>query len=274
MHISKPHVNNNPGFKLPGLPASKKPISKPLLNDKPAASAPLYVNDGWDDFLDSGTQIARELSTEFFAAKPKMQIPDTSRPSISHTLPPLSTQDLDFSIDDLDDSPVSAATNLADGKSSNNSAMHMPLPSVNAPKADFAGFAQSTSGIGNPMKPSRQHHAGKRPPAPVKTIRKQQQPARVCLNIDLATLTPSQRPSSVSDRPGLKRKTPPLPSRGQQPSLKRPCAASSRSMTTSSTRVKQNPTAGFGDFGISTQEAASFFADDEDLFTGSPPITV
>lgn len=274
VHPPKPQAGHNSTFKLPGLPASKKPVPEPTRNAPEVLPTP-FLNDGWDDFLDSGTQIARELSAESSTAQPTLQIPAApSRSSTSQALPPLSTQDLDFSIDDLDDSPILVGNDLANVSLASKSKHPIPAPSVNVAKADLPTAARSIGASADAFKPSRRLPAGKRPPLPPKTIRKQQQPTRACLNIDLAALTASQRPPSVSDRPGLKRKTPPLPSRGHSTLAKRPCAAQTRQVDASSTRVKQGVDASFDDFGISTQDAASFFADDEDLFTGSPPIAV
>lgn len=270
----RPQPNKNPTFKLPGMPASKKPISEPSPNHT-ATLATVYLNDGWDDFLDSGTQIARELAVEIDAVQPAVHFPiAVPRPSIAQTLPPLSTQDLNFSIHDLDESPVPANVDMSDVNMTNKKITRaISSYSGAASRTGAPTPAQSLSGTTNSSKSSRQVNAGVRPPLPPKTMRKQQHPGRACLTIDLATLTPSQRPASVSDRPGLKRKTPPLPSRGHPPPVKRSCAAATGPIAASGTRVNQNPTA-FGDFGISTQEAASFFADDEDLFTASPPIAV
>lgn len=268
-----PKANNEPKFRLPGLPASKKPVPPPTFQALSSVTTP-FMNDGWDDFLDSGTQIARELSAEIPTAQP--QSPSRaalSRSSITQTLPPLSTQDLDFSIDDLDDSPVSADNCLGDITVAKDTHFKTDA-SVGVSKADVLASPLSKGGSTPAAKPSRQIVPGKRPPLSPKTLRRQQQPPRACLNIDLAALTASQRPASVSDRPGLKRKAPPFPPRGHSAVAKRSCAAVARPVVASSTRVEQVPAAAFDDFGMSTQDAASFFADDEELFTGSPPIAV
>lgn len=98
----KIQTNPGPSFKLPGLPASK--LTMPIPPLKTAPTPPL--SDGWDDFLESATQIARELSDEpsmpvKMEPCPKPQVaPQVS--DINH-FPPLSSQDFDFSLEDLDE---------------------------------------------------------------------------------------------------------------------------------------------------------------------------
>jgi hypothetical protein len=58
---TKPHISSNPSFKLPGLPVFKAQAANPPPRCQPIAS-PAFALDRWDDFLESGTQIARELS--------------------------------------------------------------------------------------------------------------------------------------------------------------------------------------------------------------------
>lgn len=273
----RPQVNTNPTSKLPGVPASRKPSSglvKPLAIHAPIASATTPSIDGWDDFLDSGTQIARELSEMSVVS-----VLTTPRPTvvaaITESLPPLSTQDLDFSMDDLDETPISASANPSASRPNRNLVRTTSLPEVAKPSVsrqatvrDNRISAQKTSATNSRIPTSTlpsSRRPGERPPTmPRKAKPSHAQP--VCPVIRREDLTPSQRPPSVSDRPGLlKRKAPATPSRNK---AKRPCAQA--------TRVLKPPTrhSSLSDFGISTQDAASFFADDDDLYSGSPPIPV
>lgn len=233
-------VNANPRFKLPGLPASKARLSAP---EKPPLSSTSSPLDGWDDFLDSGTQIARELysdehSSSDLASKSQIRPPA----SISDSLPPISTQDFDFSLEDLNDSFVI--------KSERSQPTKALSPHSKAP---------SKSPSPTPPQPMKE------PPA-----------------TKLTTALP-RLPPSVGDRPGLKRKRPSSRSSFPPPPEKRkstshPKAASKATAAAAKSKY-QTPSSGtplesFSDFGLSTQDAASFFDDDEDLSFGSPPIAV
>jgi len=213
-HRSDP--TKNASFKLPGLPASKSApaeLRKPVPTSNPPVPSKAVILDGWDDFLESGTQIARELSAEVVEAPCLPPVTITSA-SITQNLPPLSTQDFDFSIDDLED-----VVQLL-------------------------------------------------PPKEVKST---------VIPIELSAFTPSQKPLSVPDHhPKLfKRKAYAPPAERALPSAKRPCVSASRPSVVPKLVAESD---GFADFGISTQEVASFFDDDDDdgddMFGGSPPITV
>jgi hypothetical protein len=261
----RPLVNINPTFKLPGMPASKKLDPAPVM---------LFSNDGWDDFLDSGTQIARELSDISVAA-----VVPTDRnvifPATKESLPPLSTQDLDFTMDDLDDTPISASAEPSATKQNRTLVRTTSLPEVTKPTLThptpvldnkiLSGTATGSKphgpthktpssrrlGVGTAILPRKAKQSPKGPMPP--PIRRED-------------LTPSQRPASISDRPGLyKRKAPAAPSRNE---VKRPCAQATRALKPA---VRHSALC---DFGISTQDAASFFGDDDDLYSASPPITV
>jgi hypothetical protein len=253
----KPQANKNPTFKLPGLPAS---IKAPPKISPPIASIP-PVSDGWDDFLDSGTQIARELCAELPPTEPVI-------PLIAETFLPLSTQDLDFSMDDLEEIPASASAVPLAAKPPRALTRTTSLPASAKPPTSLPPHTHNCA----PAHPSPLPHplsADKRSIAPLKprSRLKQNIPARAPYNLD--ALTPSQKPPSISDRPGLKRK-PFTPSTNTRiPPTKRPCAQNTRAQTT------HQSTSGHSifDFGMSTQEAASFF-DDEDFLSGSPPIAV
>lgn len=135
--IPKPHANPNPSFKRPGLPASKSATlesNRPAAIPKPVELAP-HVIDDWDEFLESGTQIARELSAD---AEPTPVIPIAASPPLADCLPPLSTQDFDFSLDDLDDEP-----------------RRSPVPHPTRPRARDISVMPSTKPVTAPQQTAR-----------------------------------------------------------------------------------------------------------------------
>jgi hypothetical protein len=189
-------------------------------------------------------------------------------PWVAESLPPLSTQDLDFSIDDLDDAPVSASATSLAAKPPRALTRTTSLPASAKPLTTLHLHTPSHRTPTHPTPLPRQTSTDKRPVAPLKpkSRLKQNTPAKAPCN--LADLTPSQKPLSVSDRPGLKRKPFANSTSTRLPPTKRPCAQPTRLPT------PQKPLGGLSDFGMSTQEAASFFVDDDDMFSGSPPIAV
>ncbi|KAF1916607.1 hypothetical protein BDU57DRAFT_538892 [Ampelomyces quisqualis] len=235
---------------------------------------PEPVHDGWDDFLDSGTQIARELSADGPLAEPLQKNPIAiTQPAAVETVPPLSTQDLDFSIDDLEESPPPIDVNQADMKSTMNTTRTAFVPKFPTPTAKPQNPAPVTHASAHALPSIRQHGAAKAS-LPVKSKRRPQQSVRVSSPFDMSTLRPSQRPPSVSDRPGFKRKAVTAPGRGSLSAPKRSCAESSRSTSGSSNLLGHSVVTALNDFGISTQDLNSFFADDDELYSGSPPIVV
>ncbi|CAI6334552.1 unnamed protein product [Periconia digitata] len=112
---TKSHTTSarNPGFRLPGIPASKVKPSVHMLSSE---------FDGWADFLDSSTQIARELDGDQTSrARPvdASTIPttlDSCRHSSKDTAP-LSPQDFDFSPSDL---MAESSQNLLEAKQFSN----------------------------------------------------------------------------------------------------------------------------------------------------------
>lgn len=280
---SKPssRVKQNPTFKLPGLPASKSAPTgsvkaEPKEEHLPNVSGALL--DGWDEFLESGTQIARELSIE-----------PTKQAAISHNkaaitpprvpicLPPLSTQDLNFSLDDLEEnSPVATSV------SENSLKMGVTIPTgltsiqsiqskVDAPFSKTKGFASKDDL--NDHEPTfisyRNNGLTRKPTSKVQAPVARAQP------IDLSVLRPSQKPPSVSDRPGLKRKAYTAPSVNYHPSSKKHCDVTQASALPPKAAEHEfsSTLTTLSDFFTSTQEVASFFDDDDSLF-GSPPIPV
>ena len=244
----KPQVSSNPGFKMPGLPASKGRASmlpKPSVAVQPTAPS-LFALDGWDDFLETGTQIARELSAE---TTPNSSVSNaiTQSPPMTESIPPLSTQDLDFSLDDLDDEP------------------QVQLVTAKALK----GSKTTTATVGIKFAP------------PVATIRYPPSvrpgPLSRTANIRRIDSESNGIPAvSVRSQKSLqpKSKRQMAPALKSVPPAKKVCLPSSRLAspslpTTTTTTSKQ-----FCDFGMSTQEASSFFDDDDDFAFGSPPIAV
>jgi hypothetical protein len=263
---AKPHGNNNPGFKLPGLPASNAPASnssRPWSFRQPAAPFTVPPADGWEEFFDSGTQIARELSAEVTM---RSILPDSitaAVPSTAKSLLPLSTQDFDFSMGDLDNTPI-----LAD---------------LNPPTEKLCETLLSTKPVPDPLKPANTLPSITRDarsltrPTPSLLLQSKTLPRKTCRTdvlFNFASLTPSQKPRSISDRPAMKRKIFATPTKAQLPPAKRLHSQVAQPVTALESSVRQKVLGGLCDFGISTQEAASFFADDEDLCFGSPPITV
>lgn len=245
----KSQASSNPSFKLPGLPASKAEIStesKPSVPLQTAAPT-LHALDGWDDFLESGTQIARELLAD---AAPKPPLSEAiSRPSVViESMPPLSTQDLDFSLDDLDEKRHTQYVRNPKPTTSTESAAKVVPPVVKA------------------VVPSRTIKSPPSvPPGPLSRT----------ANIRRVDPEPDYMPPPLT-RPQKsiqsKSKRPMAPPPKPLPPVKKLCVASPTLPNTSTTTTISRR---FSDFGMSTQEATSFFDDDDDDFAfGSPPIAV
>jgi hypothetical protein len=103
---AKPQANNNSSFELSGLPTLKScsflPSKSPPISIPTPPMTP-FVTDRWDDFLESGTQIARDLDTEMDPhATHRSQRTIAAHVVIGEDLPPMSIQDLNFSINDPD----------------------------------------------------------------------------------------------------------------------------------------------------------------------------
>jgi hypothetical protein len=232
---AQPKSNPNPSFKLPGLPASK---SKPPIASRPAEPSPCSILDDWDDFLESGTQIARELSRE--PCSPIKPSPPAGHAvassSISTTLPPLSTEDFDFSLEDLDDSPqlpVGPKTTKAN------------TPALLAKNAISTAF--DSAKVPKKLTP----HSYAPLPSRYSSVSTPQQ----------TSVPLTQKPTMPPPRP---RKSPnPRPLKPPPP-LKRTSSAN-RGNASSSPQINSSvkPSTSFSDFGLSTQEAVSFFDDDD-----------
>ncbi|KAL6706980.1 hypothetical protein ACN47E_004930 [Coniothyrium glycines] len=271
----KTTTRSNPGFKVPGLPASKSTSSlpqKPVQPRKTVLSVPHSPIDGWDDFLESGTQIARELSNESAEAVPRASsAPVVASPCMLDILAPLSTQDLSFSLDDLDDeSPVISAEPRTPG--STIEATIIRQPAKDQARADDSAIAspEETTEVVTSGASTKDESVDKKP-----TTRPQPPMLRTA-TIDLSTLRASQKPPSVSDRPGLKRKAWAAGHAQMTTKLsKRPCAPMPAQSPSTKHTVEGHATIheALNDFLMSTQDVASFFDDDDDFF-GSPPISV
>ncbi|KAF2677376.1 hypothetical protein K458DRAFT_447026 [Lentithecium fluviatile CBS 122367] len=241
--IPKPKPHPNPSFKLPGLPASKVKSPGPSKPTHPPACSLL---DGWDDFLDSGTQIARELSSE--PPPSDKALPAThSVPSVpvANTLPPPSTQefDFDFLLDDLDDEPY------------------------NKPP-----YKESKMSMPPPEKPRADSHA---PPKPTKKSPFPRTDHPLTSKHKIAPPPPRSEPESASKRKMVDQSPASVPTKRVafvEPS--RPTAAHIQSERVALASKVVKPLKAFNEFGLSTQEAASFFEDDEGLAFGSPMIAV
>ncbi|KAJ4991152.1 hypothetical protein SVAN01_03280 [Stagonosporopsis vannaccii] len=246
---SKPQslASSNPSFKLPGLPASRVRVpypsksAAPLQTDLPTSIA----SDGWDDFLESGTQIARELSAEV-ASNRLPTILTRSPPAYIESEPPLSTQDLDFSLDEIDEASPAEHVRTA----------HTEADREAAPSAVPA------------MKAASPNRASKPPPS-VK-------PGPLSRTAYIRRIEPE-----LDNIPNpIVRPQKSLPSKGKRPMApalkhsfpsKKPCMAPRSQPTVISTNGTSRR---LSNFDMSTQEASSFFDDDDDLVFGSPPIAV
>ena len=260
-------LSTNPSFKLPGLPASKQAVCvsipvKPVIPSQITVQPSSASTDGWDDFLESGTQIARELCSDLPAIQKPPQAAVGTSPSIAQSLPPLSTQDFNFSMDDIDDAPVSvpisAQLRVAEE--------HTSKPNNAAPPAKPTVQPPSLVDQGSSPEKTLPHKSRAAPPSA--------RPARKVIRIltpitapaiDLSALRPSQRPLSAPDLLTHKRKA----TTAAPPPSKRPCMEVSRPKAPLKA-APMRPYVPMSDFGISTQEAARFFADDDDFLFGSP----
>jgi hypothetical protein len=162
--------------------------------------------DSWDDFLDSGTQIARELSFDTHSPRQASLVPTAK----VH----LSTQNLGFSMDELEDL-VLCQSNSSTGLRTSHKTSERVHPGL-------ARISSKPVPRGPPLK------QGPTPMGPPRRLVQRQ-----------------AMPKPVSSKTTIRK--PPL-----------------KSQTVS------KPIDSFHDFGLSTQDAASFFDDDE---FSSPTVT-
>jgi hypothetical protein len=176
-------------------------------------------------------------------------------------------------MDDLEESPVAIDAKQTDEKPTLYTIETRSIPKITVPLSKPKTPAQVThTAIHSPL--SLQYPGADKGSSTVKSKRRAQQSVRISSSFDITNLRPSQRPPSVSDRPGFKRKAVTTPWRGPLPAPKRPCAHSGRSTSSSSSLIGHDVVTALSDFGISTQEVNSFFADDDEIYSGSPPIAV
>ena len=269
----KTKLQRNPSFKLPGLPASR---SKPAIASPQALIPPISILDEWDDFLDSATQIARDLSSESSSscdnAIPQPPLPVVSAPLAATSLPPLSTQDFDFLIEDLDVSPI-----LPHGDS---------VPDLQAKNMNVAAIV--------PGKPQKEKLPLAKPQtvATVGSVKTPKAPASVRPPVNMKP--PGHPPPKRKFAETLNGGAPGTASKSLQRDITpkkvhlgpvKSAVNDTNINTTSRTAVSRDDTknhtnaqvkrvSSLSDFGISTQEAVSFFDDDDEFAFGSPPIMV
>jgi hypothetical protein len=239
---SKPQSNPKPSFRLPGLPASKAKSSMP---PRPMSLPPCTVFDGWDDFLDSGTQIARELSQEPSSPVTPLPAPCSSLSSlVAPSLPHLSTQDFNFFSEDLEDE----SHHLLTAKKASPTILPTvePRTLVEAPPklAKKSPFPRTDHPLA-----SKHKMAPSPPPPPQPTTKRK-----------------IADPLVVSGLPSTKRTA--------HAQHSHPATVHLQPSRVTVASGMDRPLQSLTEFGLSTQEAASFFDDDEDSGFGSPPIAV
>ncbi|KAF5846527.1 hypothetical protein GGP41_004578 [Bipolaris sorokiniana] len=297
---AKPQVNLNPDFKLPGLPASKSTLSNisnttaaDTSSKTPALPAP---TDCWDDFFESSTQISREIASE---AKPKVIGTNTTSiaTSLSNVddLPPMSTQDLNFSLDDLDDEPIHSVPNQPKLETTPMASKIIPtaLPERSpCPQTHKTTQVAPVSPRVEPLAVSLKcdpimtsTHTPTRASAVTNSIRPLMSNKKIAgkcwnpgpfvtgLDAELAKLRASQLPKSMSVA-NAKRRATAAPSKTHAPPSKKQYAVESHPTLASKPAATTATNTSFDDFIMSTQDAASFFDDDDNLSFGSPPIAV
>ncbi|CAG5166151.1 uncharacterized protein ALTATR162_LOCUS6889 [Alternaria atra] len=302
---AKPPINQNPGFKLPGIPASKSSsftAIEPISVTKKTPSILSLPTDCWDDFLESSTQISRELASETTpTVREPIKASTTVSPPIADDLPPISTQDFDFSLEDLDEEPSTEEVRC--GAALN---MHTAPSTVPAPlqaKSETLRPAQKPTSLPLPSEPAKSlitptkvdssvaqknfpPRASANSSRPLTSSKSSKKIAGKCLNpgpfaygleAELAKLRASQLPKSMTGI-NAKRRATTTPSRDQALPTKRQRVPTPHSKPPP---VVSTPSASFEDFVMSTQEVASFFDDDDDvddddnnMSFGSPPIAV
>ena len=243
--------NSSPSFKPLELPALKN--SGPVATRQPNRCV-ISVTDCWDDFLVSGTQIARELSSDYMSP--------TTQPKVVpvDTLVPLSSQDLDFEMGDLEDDIQSTHPPQKTSPQTMHSRNPLSCKSlVDVPSTSRLQLSHHPS-------PLRKSIDSTKSVVPAKSLigslsRPPQPTTRKASPTPLSTT--SFPPKKVSIQPltkNLPAKTVPTPKVNPVPKA------------VSAPRVVGS----FSDFGLSTQEVVSFFDDDEgdEMVFGTPQIAV
>ncbi|KAI1554662.1 ATP-dependent DNA helicase PIF1-like [Pyrenophora tritici-repentis] len=283
LHIAKTttSANLNLVFKLPGLPASKSSslvTAKSISITKPAPAPVSPPIDCWDDFLDSSTQISRDLAADV-APKPSepTKAPVIAPSTLADGLPPMSTQDFDFSMDDLDEELNPKAPLIVTARAEQDITKAMPVPLAAKPLAPKA--VQKTIPTVSTALPAKKTAKAGTTANSSKPLRPARKIAGRCLNpgpfatgieAKLAKLRPSQLPKSM-DGP-WKRKSTTAPPQTSPPPAKNQRVLSPRTAVLTDSVAVSSSKGSFEEFMLSTQEAACFFDDDDDFGFGSPPI--
>jgi len=192
----------------------------------------------------------------------------------------MSTQDLDFSLDDLDEEPSPKALVTVTAPAEQDMPKAVPTP-LAAKAVDPRAVQKTVPTVSTtlPAKKIAQPVAtanSSRPLASTKKI------AGKCLNpgpfatgleYELSKLRPSQLPESMT---GLraKRKDTAISTRTSAPPAKKHCVSDLHTAVPMQSMAASGSKGSFEEFIMSTQEAASFFDDDDDFNFGSPPIAV
>ncbi|KAG9194353.1 hypothetical protein G6011_04388 [Alternaria panax] len=308
----KPPTNLNPDFKLPGVPASKSSSFTAMEHasfNKKAPSVSSLPTDCWDDFFESSTQVSRELASEATPmAKEPVKTSIAILPPVVDDIPPISTQDFDFSLDDLDEEPrkeeirkAAPVTHAAPCKVSTSlrakltnprpaqkptSLLHPPgsakplVNTISEPTKPVMTAAKIAENATQKIPPARVSANSSRPlittSRPTKTAGKCLNPGPFAYGIlqqELAKLRASQLPKSMTG-PFAKRRATTTPSRDSAPPAKKqyvPTPTPPSKPSAAAPIMSQC----FENFAMSTQEVASFFDDDDDdnnMSFGSPPI--
>ncbi|KAI1523136.1 Herpes-BLLF1 domain containing protein, partial [Pyrenophora tritici-repentis] len=295
---AKSQPNSNPSFKLSGLPVSRSSSTIPSNTTSAAnpsqAIAPPPV-DCWDDFLESSTQISRELASKTVGqvAEPKTTSAAASPPMPDY-FPPMSTQDLKFLLDDLDVEPRPGVSKVSEAltvsfppKTASTPLLEKVTPQP-TPETTKVGPTLTAARPSNGPSISGCIQASVNTRACSSLVANSSKPltsikkiAGRCLNpgpfasgihTELAKLRASQLPKSMSG-PSAKRMALTTPSRTHKPPAKKQCKVDSRPVAQAKTAASVAPDTRFEEFVMSTQEAASLF-DDDDFSFGSPPIAV
>lgn len=274
---ARTQLQRNPSFKLPGLPASKTSTVAVLPQ---APISPTSILDGWDDFLDTATQIARDLSSEPSSSSKAItkplsapRLPVVPAPLAKPSLPLLSTDEFDFLSEDLDISPILPQ---------NNSATN-PISVPNPQSKNLNGTLDVLE------KPQRVNPAPARPQdmAAVSVASASKPPVT-------STKPPGNPPpkrkftetSSETTRTATYKhyQNNPTPKKINVAPVKSAAMTAIRNTATNRATSRADPKEfmnapakgmpSFSDFGISTQEAVSLFDDDDDFAFGSPPVMV
>ncbi|KAF2013912.1 hypothetical protein BU24DRAFT_249618 [Aaosphaeria arxii CBS 175.79] len=258
----KPNMNPNPIFKRPNLPASKTRAATPVLKPTEQASVPIDLDIF--DFLDSATQISRDLSSDDTPSSPSKPFSnrfDLKAPAVQEPVRECSfdMDDLDFSTDDLEDilEPKTSPKSIDGHQPPRQIGTTVAAPGQPPPSSTRPMKSPGQTGAPNKTQTPRMA------PPPLNSKRKADSP----LAQPPPKRLPARPPSHMgSERPFICSVTKPEPTMAR---------GSSDTCLSFSKPTYQPPPPqsypSFSEFGLSTQEAVSFFDDDE---FSSPTISV